>query len=95
MVTLEQSKTPTSLKDSKRFYINTYYSIGYGHPLAYRLGYRTGDVLGYKGGFVEGLKNKIGPFDKDTLQHQQDSQERDVYEESSDESECGIISREV
>ena len=94
MVTLEQSKTPTSLKDSKRFYINAYYSVGYGHPLAYRLGYKTGDVLGYKGGFVEGLKNKIGPFDPRTLR-QDSSQESEVYEQTSDEDKSGIISRHV
>ena len=90
MVSLEQTKSPTRLRDSKRFYINAYYSVGYGHPLAYRLGYKTGDVLGYKGGFVEGLKNKIGPFDQLTLQ--QDSPESEVYDQNSDEDETGLIS---
>merc|ERR1712074_266731 len=94
MVTLEQTKRPTSLKDSKRFYINAYYSVGYGHPLAYRLGYKTGEVLGYKGGFVEGLKNKIGPFDPRTLR-QDSSPESEVYGQSSDEDESGVISRHV
>ena len=93
MVTLEQTKSPTRLRDSKRFYINAYYSVGYGHPLAYRLGYKNGDVLGYKGGFVEGLKNKIGPFDQRTLQ--QDSPESEVYEQNSDEDETGLISSHV
>ena len=94
MVTLEQTKSPTRLRDSKRFYINAYYSIGYGHPLAYRLGYKNGDVLGYKGGFVEGLKNKIGPFDPRTLR-QDSSPESEVYGQSSDEDESGLISRHV
>ena len=94
MVTLKQTKSPTRLRDSKRFYINAYYSIGYGHPLAYRLGYKNGDVLGYKGGFVEGLKNKIGPFDPRTLR-QDSSPESEVYGQSSDEDESGVISRHV
>merc|ERR1712105_530391 len=61
---------------------------------AYRLGYKTGDVLGYKGGFVEGLKNKIGPFDPRTLR-QDSSPESEVYGQTSDEDESGVISRHV
>ena len=94
MVTLQQGKTPTSLKDSKRFYINTYYSVGYGHPLAFRLGYRRGHVTSFKGGFVDGLRDEFGPWDRQSLQ--QDPSEEDSYDDdSSDANDCGIISREI
>ena len=67
MVTMQQGKTPTRLRDSKRFYINTYYSVGYGHPLSFRLGYVVGDVMSFKGGFIDGLKDNVGPWDLNTL----------------------------
>merc|ERR1712106_452200 len=62
MVTLETCKTPMQLRDTKRFYLNAFYSVAYGHPLSYRLGYNVGDVLSCQGGYIRNTQHLIAPM---------------------------------
>ena len=78
-VNLYQTKIPLQFSDTKRFYLNKLYSIAYGHPLSYKLGYTDGNVISYTGGFVTGTRHLIGP-DTNSL-----ADEPETIESSDDE----------
>ena len=48
--------------------------------------------MSFKDGFIDGLKDNVGPWDLNTLHPDSTDEELD---DSSDENDCGIISREV
>ena len=52
MSTLAISKTPLSLRDDKRFWIDKDVSVAYGHELSFEHGFNTSDILCVKGGHI-------------------------------------------
>ena len=59
MTTVRQGKVPLSLYDNKRFWVSYNKSYGYGHPETIKNGYRVGDILTYRGGYIRGTKHLI------------------------------------
>ena len=53
MVTEKDSKIPLSLFDNKRYWIDYNTSLGYGHPMSYSLGFKDGDIITTKGGYIK------------------------------------------
>ena len=57
ITTVANTKTPLSLADNKRFYLNKFTSLGYGHPDAH--GEQLGDIISLKGGMIHNTQDKI------------------------------------
>merc|ERR1712055_385456 len=84
MVTLRTRKTPLQLRDTKRYYLNPFYSVAYAHPLSYLLGYKEGDVLSSQGGYVCNTQHLIAPR---ATQVQDIRAEEDLHVEEKEEEE--------
>ena len=107
MVTISQSRTPLSLFDNKRFWINFNFSVAYGHPLSYKHGFKDGDILTSRGGYIKETKDllygngdeNMNPECDDLLaSHEMNSQDGEhdttldaLYELYEDEDECNSI----
>ena len=83
MVTLRTRKTPLQLRDTKRYYLNPFYSVAYAHPLSYLLGYKDGDVLSSQGGYIRNTQHLIAPR---ATQVQDIRAEEDLHAEEEEES---------
>ena len=71
------------LRDTKRYYLNPFYSVAYAHPLSYLLGYKEGDVLSSQGGYVRNTQHLIAPR---ATQVQDIRAEEDLHAEEEEES---------
>ena len=93
MVTLRTRKTPLQLRDTKRYYLNPFYSVAYAHPLSYLLGYKEGDVLSSQGGYVRNTQHLIAPraTQVQDIRAEEDLQAEEEEEESTDDEELPYL----
>ena len=83
MVTLGLKKDPLQMRDTKRYYINPIYSVAYGHPASWEMGFRTGDILTSQGGYIKDTKHMIPP----TARNVRDIYDQDMYGQEEEEDE--------
>ena len=59
MYTSKYTKTALTLFDNKRFWLNRFTSLGYGHPDIDKNQHKLGDILTHKGGYISGTKDMV------------------------------------
>ena len=57
--TTKLKRRPMTAIDVKRYYENPFKSYGYGHPRSFELGYKVGDIISTKGGYILGTEHLI------------------------------------
>ena len=94
MVTEKRSKIPLALYDNKRFWTDVNTSYGYNHPKSIEGGYKTGDILTTKGGFImktrEIIENRKDECNLDNMSGEE-YDEYWYYEDLRDKNNLDIL----